>query len=106
MVTQKEYNLSQYFMKYLYDRFLKQDDRHYIDILSGNSNLTYSHLFAVVAKSDLPIDIVKKIMEYSYYRLRPWCGIYLFEPEKEMDLLSFAPLQAMCHVLLQYDLAF
>ena len=84
MVTQTEFKLSQYFTKYLYNRFLKQDDRHYIDIVSGNSNLTYGTLFAVVAKSDLPIDIVKNIMSYSYYRLRPWCGVYLFEPNKKV----------------------
>ena len=80
MVTQKEYNLSQYFMKYLYDRFLKQDDRHYIDIVSGHSNLTYAHLFAVVAKSDLPIDIVKN---HGILVLSPTPPVNLsFEPEK------------------------
>lgn len=84
MVTQTQYGLSQYFTKYLYDRFLKQDDRHYIDIVSGQSNLTYAHLIGVLTKYNIPIEITKKIIEYSRYRLRPWCGVYLFEPKKEV----------------------
>ena len=62
MVTQKEYNLSQYFEVFI-RWFLKQDDRHYIDIVSGQSNLTYAHLIGVLTKYNIPIEITKKIIE-------------------------------------------